>query len=148
MNFVRLSILIGSALMLTVAGATFADEPAEKAEKAEKKVEYSEHLKEELAKRGLRLGEPVGRIRQISISGWNRLDNQHLLLTVNVSKKYLVRLIRYCQGLDDNATVQFTSVGSDVTDMDQVKVFGGPGRDSCQIQEIRKLEKVEEEEST
>lgn len=143
MNFVRLSILVGSALMLTAAGAAFADEHAEK---AEKKVEYSENVKEELAERGLRLGEPVDRVRQISISGWNRIDNQHILLTVNVSKKYLVRLMRYCQGLSATATVQFTSVGSDVTDMDQVKVFGGPGRDSCQIQEIRKLEKVEEEE--
>lgn len=153
MNFVRLSILTASAFMLAASGAALAAEhagdkadKADKVEKSEKKVEYSDHIKEELAKRDLRLGEPVGRLRQIRISGWNRLDRQHLLLTVGVSEKYLMRLMRECQGLSDNATVQFTTVGSDVTDMDQVKVTGGPGRDSCQIQEIRKLEKVEKEE--
>lgn len=118
----------------------------ESAKDSKKEVEYSDKVKADLAKRSLSLGEPVDRIRHTRISGWNRIDNQHLLLTVGVSDKYLMRLIRYCQGLDDNATVQFSTVGSDVTSQDQVRVRGGPGRDVCQIQEIRELDRVEDAE--
>lgn len=141
MNFVRLSILLASALMFAAAGSSLAAEHAEKAE-------YSEQIKAELAERGLRLGERVNRVRQISISDSDRLDNQHLLLTIGVAKKYLMRLDRPCPGLSNGATIQFSTVGSDVTEQDQIRVTNsGLDRGVCQIGEIRKLEKIEAEEA-
>lgn len=141
MNFVRLSILLASALMLAAAGTSLAAEDAGEGE-------YSEQIEAELAERGLRLGEHAGRLRHISISGWDRLDDQHLLLTVGVAKKYLMRLGRPCESLSDGATLQFSTTGSDVTEQDQIRVsVDGFDRGICQIGEIRKLEKVEGEEA-
>lgn len=153
MNFVRLTVFLASALMFMAAGSSLATEhiddapqkAAAKKEDSKKAVAYPEEIKAELAERGLRLGERVGRIRQISISSWDRLDNQHLLLTVGVSKKYLMRLTHRCEGLSDGATLQFSTVGSDVTEQDQIRVTNdGMNRGVCQIDEIRKLEKVED----
>jgi hypothetical protein len=137
---------------LVFAGSSLAEEAAEEAaetpeQEAAEETEYSDRVLAELAQRKLRLGEPVDRILQHLISGWHRIDNQHMILTVGVSKKYLVRLNRYCRGLDNSESVQFTSVGSDLTDHDQIKVRYSMGVDNCPIDEIRKLEKIEKEES-
>lgn len=146
-----LSLLISGVLMFAAMGPLLAQEkPAsEQAPKAAKKkdaskTEYPEQIKAKLEERGLRIGEPVDELLQHNINGWNRLDNQHLILTVGVSKKYLVRLIRYCRGLEHNENVQFSTVGSHLTDQDQIRVRGSLGVDRCQITDIHKLEKAEE----
>lgn len=130
---------------LVFAGSLLAEEAAEE---AAEETEYSDRVLAELAQRELRMGEPVDRIMQHLISGWQRIDNQHLILTVGVSKQYLVRLYRYCRGMEHSESVQFTSVGSDLTDQDQIKVRNSLGVDTCQIDEIRKLERVEDAEKT
>lgn len=141
------SALLGGVLLFTPGVAALAqDDAGAAAAEKDKTVEYSDRVKERLAQQKLRIGEPVDRIPQRLINGWNRVDNQTLILTLGVSKKYLVRLMRDCRGLESSEDVQFTSVGGDVTDQDQIKVRGTLGVDSCHIAEIRKLERVEDAE--
>lgn len=118
---------------------------ASSAEPEDSSSGYPANVARALAERGLKLGESVGRIVNLQnrMQGWNRIDNQHLIITVDVAEKYLVRLVRYCRGLDDVERIQFTAVGADMTDKDQIRVHGSAGLDICQVSEIRRLARVQ-----
>jgi hypothetical protein len=95
-----------------------------------------------LDERELRLAEPVDRIYDYRISGWNYLDREHLILLDGASRKYLVTLKNPCHGLQSSEVIAHTSTVSTLTTFDKflVRDVGGIV-DQCYIQSLHRLEK-------
>lgn len=101
-------------------------------------------VEELLAERDLRIAESVDRIFDYRISGWNYLDRQHLILLDGVNRKYLVTLVRQCDGLQSNEVIAHTSTINTLTTFDRflVRDFGHIV-DHCYIESLHRLEEIE-----
>jgi len=98
---------------------------------------------QELDKRDLRIAEPVDRIQNYRISGWNYLDREHLILLDGVNRKYLVTLDRPCYGLQTNEVIAHTSTTSVLTTFDKFLVRDvGNVVEQCYIESLHRLEKT------
>ena len=99
---------------------------------------------QQLDKRDLRIAEPVERIYNYRISGWNYLDPEHLILLDGVNRKYLVTLNRPCYGLQSNEVIAHTTTVSTLTTFDKFLVRDvGNIVDQCYIESLHRLEKVD-----
>lgn len=98
---------------------------------------------QQLDERDLRIAEPVERIYNYRISGWNYLDPEHLILLDGVNRKYLVTLNRPCYGLQTNEVIAHTTTVSTLTKFDKFLVRDvGNIVDQCYIESLHRLEKV------
>lgn len=96
-----------------------------------------------LAERGLRRAEPINEIRNYRISGWNSLDDKHLIVRSGPRNDYLITLMTRCQPLDTSETIGFSTTTGDVTRFDEL-VVSGPGGivEDCPITAIENLEPI------
>lgn len=98
---------------------------------------------QQLDERDLRIAEPVERIYNYRISGWNYLDPEHLILLDGVNRKYLVTLVRPCYGLQTNEVIAHTTTVSTLTTFDKFLVRDvGNIVDQCYIESLHRLEKT------
>jgi hypothetical protein len=101
-------------------------------------------LEELLAEHDYRLGEPVERIYNYRIDGWNYLDREHLILRDGARRKYLVTLVRQCNGLANSEVIAHTSTISSLTRHDKFLVRdAGRFVDDCYVKSLHKLEALE-----
>jgi hypothetical protein len=99
-------------------------------------------LEERLGERGYALGGPVERINDYRIAGYQTLDEENLILDAGVSRYYLIALNRPCTGVTATDNIGFTTTASTLTRFDRLE-FQQPGTpQTCQIEEIRELQRV------
>jgi len=104
-------------------------------------------LKDRLAQRGCVIGQPVKRLKEYRINGWNSFDRYHVIMSVGVSQYYLVTVRSPCDGLNSAETIAFKTTVGDLTDMDKLMVRGsGNLLEHCYIDTIHALEKIKKTE--
>ena len=101
-------------------------------------------LDELLSDRGYKLGEPVDRIQNYRINGWNYVDSKHLVLLDTSRNNYLVTFRQVCHGLQSNELVAHTSTNSQLTKFDKfmVRDSGSKIVDNCYIDSLHRLVKT------
>jgi hypothetical protein len=85
-------------------------------------------------------GAPVKQIRNYSAIGWDRVDGEHILLTMRPREVWLVRLSGPCLDWGSgSAQLELSSqTGWVVPKFDRVKIKGSPV--TCRIEEIRPVD--------
>ena len=103
-----------------------------------------ESLADKLEARNYIFGEPVDRISNHRINGWNYIDRRNVIISAGVSDKYLLVLRRDCFNLQSANTLAFTSSAGSLTNFDRL-IVSGPGNsvDRCFIQDIYRVERME-----
>ncbi|MBT8062122.1 MAG: hypothetical protein HKO64_00265 [Xanthomonadales bacterium] len=87
---------------------------------------------------------PANRISNFRLSGWNYVDDYHVILTAGVRDHYLVTLRSYCYNLDGAFRIGFTSTIGSLTTSDVLLVESPGGRaDRCTIRSIDRLSRIE-----
>lgn len=104
------------------------------------------NLDQALAERHYLMGPGVDRIRNYQLSGWNYVDNYHVIMRAGVRDEYLITLRSFCPDLSTATSIGFTTTVGSVTTSDALLVRG-PGSilDRCHIRYINRLEKIERE---
>ncbi|MES0872551.1 DUF6491 family protein [Sinimarinibacterium thermocellulolyticum] len=120
--------IVMPALLLTLVGAC-----------ATPSAQDLPTMEQRLAARGLSLGAPVERIADYRIDGWNRLDDEHILVGGGVSERYLISLMQPCPDLGSAETIGFRTTGSVLTRLDILIVESPIGPRRCPIREIHTL---------
>ena len=115
------SLLSGSALL---AGC-MTDGPT----RAERLAAYQAHA-----------GEPVDKIHYFSPLGWDKVDDEHIVVTMRPREQYLMRLSGPC--LDFAGSAPAIAISSQAgwvsAKFDRVTASGSPA--SCRIEEIRPVD--------
>ena len=126
-TIVKKMILVVTCTWL-VACATNADKPS---------------VEQILQEKGFVKGESVDRVYQFRINGWQALDEQNLILEAGVNDHYLITLRSFCLNLEQAFSIGVSSRMSSVEKSDQIIVQQvGGGRESCNIDEIYKLDSL------
>ena len=103
-------------------------------------------LDQRLAVRGWAVGEPVKRVQNYRINGFNSLDRNNVIINTGPSSAYLVTVRRPCEGLDYAESVAFSTTVGNLTDKDQLLVRGNGGFvERCPILGLRELERIPRE---
>ncbi len=106
---------------------------------------------DELAsQKGYTLGEPVDKIMNYKIDGWNYINAQALIINSGPSRNYLLTLKRRCPDLSGQEVIASTSTGSSMqAGFDAIIVkhdnmgnlLNSSDTEKCYIDKIYKLEK-------
>jgi hypothetical protein len=101
-------------------------------------------LDKTLKDKGYTIGEPVDRIYNYSVNGWNYLDQDNLILLDGANRHYLVTFRNQCRGLRNNEIVAYTATTSQLTKFDKflVKDRGSNIVDHCYIESLHRLKKT------
>jgi len=100
-------------------------------------------LQEKLAERGYTLGQPVRRVINFEVSGWNSVDYKHVIMNFGASRYYLLTLRTSCDGLLSATLINFTTTAGSLTDSDKVLVRNDSHHLSqCYIKTIHELKKT------
>ena len=85
-------------------------------------------------------GEPVNRIRYFNAMGWDRVDDQHVVLNMRPRESWLVKVSGPCLDWGSGSpTLRLSSTGPYVTPkLDRILTDGSPV--SCRIEEIRPID--------
>ena len=85
-------------------------------------------------------GEPVSRVRYINPRGWDRIDDEHIVLMMRPHEQYLLRLSGPCLAWSSGAPVIGISTMSEMvlSRFDRITANGAPM--GCRIDEIRPLD--------
>lgn len=75
-----------------------------------------------LAEKGYTIGEPAERIQQFRFNCWNYLDREHVMLSLNSSRHYLISLRTSCNSLFGAHAIAFSNTGSFLTNFDTLTV--------------------------
>lgn len=107
---------------------------------------------DELAsQKGYTLGEPVDKIMNYKINGWNYINSQALIINSGPSRNFLITLKRRCYDLSGQEVIASTSTGSAMrAGFDAIIVkrdsmgnlLDAADTDKCYIDKIYKLEKT------
>ena len=90
---------------------------------------------------GYRLGEPIERIYEYRVNGWNYLDRRHVILRSGVSDRYLITLQNDCRGLMSNEIIAYTTTVNQLTVFDKLLVRDGMSvLEQCWIRSLHKLQ--------
>ena len=96
---------------------------------------------------GYILLEPVQRIRNYRIDGWNYVNNRAITLDTGVNDTYLVTLLRPCRDLRTSDMIATTSTIGDLTKYDSIIAdFNSTVRLHCPIDKLYRLEKKPSED--
>ena len=119
------------ALALTAASCATMQEPAKT-------------LGQTLQEKGYKIGEPVDRIYNYTINGWNYVDRENLILLDGVNRHYLVTFRNQCHGLPGNELVAYTTTTGQLTKFDKffVKDPGSNIVDQCYVKSLHRLDKI------
>ncbi len=99
-------------------------------------------LEEKLAKLGYTIGQPVKRINNFQINGWNSVDLKHVVFNFGASRNYLVTLRTSCNGVLNASLISFSTTIGLLTDKDKLLVRDSSRHLSqCYIKTIHELEK-------
>ena len=84
-------------------------------------------------------GEPVKQIRFYNAMGWDRVDDQHVVLNMRPRESWLVKVSGPCLDWGSGSpTLQLSTTGPYVTPkLDRILTNGSPV--SCRIEEIRPI---------
>jgi hypothetical protein len=124
-SLTRILVIIVATSLLT-ACATTSSEP--------------QSLEAQLAEKGYTIGPSVDRIQQFRVNGWNYLDREHVIVTVDASRRYLVSLRISCHGLTSAEVIAFTNTVSYLTTFDQLLVRdNGRMLERCPIKSMNEL---------
>ena len=100
-------------------------------------------LEERLAKRGYIIAEPVKRLQDYRINGWNSVDRYNVILIVGASLTYLITVRSPCDGLNSAENLTFSTTIGDLTDKDKLLVRNTGGYlEHCYIDKIHILERI------
>jgi len=100
-------------------------------------------LEEKLAQLGYTLGEPVRRVINFQLSGWNSVDHKHVIMNFGASRYYLLTLRTSCDGLRSATIINFSTTAGSLTVNDKVLVRNDSHHLSqCYISTINELEKI------
>ncbi len=99
-----------------------------------------------LQQSGYRVTEETAEIQNYRLSGWNALDDLHLMINAGPGKRYLITFRSPCRELRSNETIAFSNTGNRLTKFDKAIVRGPGGiAESCFIHSIHVLEKIPRE---
>jgi hypothetical protein len=101
-------------------------------------------LDETLKAQGYRIAEPVDRVYNYTINGWNYVDRDHLILLDGVNRHYLVTFRNQCHGLPGSALVAYTTTASQLTAFDKFLVKDPASKiiDRCYIESLHRLDRI------
>jgi len=100
-------------------------------------------LEEKVAKLGFTIGQPVKRINDYQINGWNTVDLKHVVMSFGASRNYLLTLRTSCDGVLSAQMLFFSTTVGFLTDRDKLLVRdGGSQLSHCYIRTIHELEKI------
>lgn len=100
-------------------------------------------LDEKLAQLGYSLGEPVRRVINFQISGWNSVDRKHVIMNFGASRYYLLTLRTSCDGLRSATVLNFSTTAGSLTANDKLLVRNDSHHLSqCFISTIHELQKI------
>ncbi len=101
-------------------------------------------LERELEQRRYALGEPVERIRDYRLNGWNSVDNTHLIIHTGPSDAYLLTLRSPCHNLRTAENIALSTTAGSLTRLDKVVVRSAPDgyTEHCVIVEMNELERL------
>ncbi len=87
-------------------------------------------------------GEPVKQIRNYNAMGWDRVDDQHVVISMRPKESWLVKVSGPCLDWGSGSpTLHIKSQGSYVVaKLDRIFVNGSPV--SCRIEEIRPVDVI------
>ena len=95
-----------------------------------------------LVDRGQQVGEERRDIRRVSVSGFNALDDRHILIDGGVAEDFLLTLRIDCPEALNSEGIGITGVNDRITNLDQIEVrTAGDARRVCPIEQINVLEK-------
>ncbi len=104
-------------------------------------------LLDKLEKRNFEVGQPVDRIQNYRINGWNSIDRRNLIFNAGASRNFLITLRNPCDGLRSSETLAFSSTVNSVTNKDRVVVRGSGGFiERCLIDEMYELTRIPRQE--
>ena len=85
-------------------------------------------------------GEPVKQIRYYNAMGWDRIDDQHVVLNMRPKESWLVKVSGPCLDWGGGSlTLRLSTTGPYVTPkLDRILTEGSPV--SCRIEEIRPID--------
>lgn len=101
-------------------------------------------LEQKLEKRNYTLGPTVDRVENYRITGFNSLDDFHVIIHSSPSRSYLVTLRMRCHNLDTAENLAFSTTVGSVTDKDKLLVRSGAAgyTEQCFIDSLQELNKV------
>lgn len=100
-------------------------------------------LEEKLAQLGYTLGQPVKRVINFQLNGWNSVDYKHVIMNFGASRNYLLTLRTSCDGLRSATVISFSTTAGSLTDRDKLLVRNDSHHLSqCYISTIHELEKT------
>ncbi len=124
-SLTRVLLMMAGVILLTACSTT-ASEP--------------QTLEAQLVEKGYTIGPSVDRIQQFRVNGWNYLDRDHVIVTVDASRRYLVSLQTSCNGLLGAEVIAFTNTVSYLTTFDQLLVRdNGRMLERCPIESMNEL---------
>ena len=85
-------------------------------------------------------GEPVSKIRNLGAMSWDRVDDEHVLLSMRPKETWLMRVSGPCLDWGSaSPTLRISSMGAFIsTKIDRIVTDGSPM--SCRIEEIRPVD--------
>jgi hypothetical protein len=95
---------------------------------------------EQLARYMARAGEPVRQINYVNVHGWERVDDQHVILNMRRNQRWLLTLSGPCLSWDRGSPILKVATLNTMTLSTFDKVYTPDSRMSCLIQEIRPLD--------
>jgi len=105
-------------------------------------------LELQLEQKGYAIGEPVDRIHNYRLNGWNDVDRYNVIIRTGPSDRYLVSLKNPCDGLRSAQSIAFKTTTGSLTKFDSLQVRGSPGFvERCLIDSLHKLVKLEKPET-
>lgn len=119
-----------SVVMLGACAATAPEEPPT--------------LEERLQQKDYLLGAPVREVQDYRLTGWNYVDDEHLIIHSGPSEYYLLSLSMKCRNLRSAEDVALSTTAGKLTHLDKVIVRSGPSgyTERCPIKAINVLERM------
>lgn len=105
-------------------------------------------LEDQLAQLGFTIGQPVKRIINYPVSGWNSLDRKHVIMNFGAARNYLLTLRTSCDDVLSASLISFSTTVGNLTDNDKLLVRNSSNYLSqCYISTIHELEKIKKTHS-
>lgn len=111
---------------------------------ATNKVEENQLTPEQIAEEaGYEIIEPVKRILNYRIDGWNYIAVNALKISAGVRDDYLIILLHSCHGLRSVDVIGTTSTGNSLSKFESVVVEDMAfGQEQCPIDSLYKIKKI------
>ena len=96
-----------------------------------------------LAKMGYQQMEPVKEVRTHLISGWQPVDEHHMVLDAGPGRGFLVEFSRPCRSLKFGSRIAYSTTLGRLTRLDRIMVSDTPSfPEACLIEELYRLERI------